>query len=237
MKPTRIAVALLFATACASTSEPDLPPSVMQNAATDPRVSEMQTQLTELLERIDVLNHRIAQLEESEAAAEAPAVAAAQPAQSPSPRLAPSAPAVAAVPAPQGRQAPQRAVVGAQLADEYRQAVSLFGRGRYADARRGFESVFEADPSGDLADNALFWIGETYFAVKDYTNAIRNYMRVVNDYSTQNKAPDALFKTAMVQVRTGDLALAQRTFQQVIDRYPYSSTASSAKAELERIRF
>ena len=237
MKRLCIAVALLFAAACASTSEPDLPPTVMQNPAADPRVSELQTQLTELLERIDVLNHRIAQLEESGAASGSPAVAAVQPAQSPAPR--PSAPAapVSAAPSTQPSQTPQRAVVGAQIAEEYRQAIILFGRGRHAEARRAFEAVFEADPSGDLADNALFWIGETYFATKDYTNAVRNYMRVVNDYSTQNKAPDALLKTAMVQVRTGDLALAKRTLQQVIDRYPYSSTASTAKSELERIKF
>ena len=132
---------------------------------------------------------------------------------------------------------PQRAVVGAQIAEEYRQAIILFGRGRHAEARRAFEAVFEADPSGDLADNALFWIGETYFATKDYTNAVRNYMRVVNDYSTQNKAPDALYKLALAQVKTGDLALARQTLQEVITRYPYSAPASAAKAELNRIKY
>lgn len=237
MKKLCIAVALLFAAACASTSEPDLPPTVMQNAAADPRVTELQTQLTELLERIDVLNHRIAQLEETGAASAAPAVTAAHPVQSPTTRSAAAAPPVRAGVATQPQQTPQRAVVSAQIAEEYRQAIIMFGRGRHADARKAFEAVFDADPSGDLADNALFWIGETYFATKDYTNAVRNYMRVVNDYSTQNKAPDALFKTAVVQERTGDLALARRTLQQVIDRYPYSSTASTAKSELERIKF
>ena len=59
----------------------------------------------------------------------------------------------------------------------------------------------------------------------------------MNDYATENKAPDALFKIAMAQERTGDLALARRTLQQVIERFPYSSPASSAKAELERIKF
>ena len=236
MKNLSIAVALLLAAGCASTAEPDLPPTVMQSPATDPRVSELQTQLTELLERIDVLNHRIAQLEESGAATAAP-VAAVRPARASAPRPAAPATAVSEDASPQPAQTPQRAVVGAQIAEEYRQAITMFGRGRHADARRAFEAVFEADPSGDLADNALFWIGETYFAAKDYTNAVRSYMRVVNDYPAQNKAPDALFKTAMVQVRTGDLALARKTLQQVIERYPYSSTASTAKAELERIKF
>ena len=82
-----------------------------------------------------------------------------------------------------------------------------------------FQAVFDSDPAGDLADNALFWIGETYFAAGDYTNAVRYYTRVVNEFSDQNKAPDAMFKIALAQARTGDLALARRTLQQVIERY------------------
>jgi tol-pal system protein YbgF len=208
--------------------------TVPQTAAPDPRVGELQTQLTELLERIDVLNQRIAQLEEIRMEATPkpqPAAPRRQP-QTAEPAAAAPAPVIEAVPA-----APQAALVGAQIAESYRQAIMLFGRGKTIEARRAFEGVYESDSSGDLADNALFWIGETYFAAKDYTNAVRYYQRVVSDYSTENKAPDALFKIAMAQERTGDLALARRTLQQVIDRFPYSSPASSAKAELQRIRY
>ena len=226
-----LCLAALLAVSCASTQDdgPDLPPPVAAPAP-DPRIGELQTQLTELLERIDVLNSRIAQLEEG-----APADAGRASARPPAPeeRRAEARPASAPASAVQ----PQRALASAQLAESYRQAIILFGRGRHADARRAFEAVYEADTGSDLADNALFWIGETYFAAQDYTNAVRYYMRVVNDYASQNKAPDALFKTAVAQARTGDLALARRTLQQVIDRYPYSSSASSAKAELERIKF
>jgi tol-pal system protein YbgF len=254
MKKLLCAAALLV-TACASTQDDNEVPSLVPRApqpmpaaaapstASDAQISELQTQLTELLERIDVLNQRIAQLEEGSTAAASFSPAAA-PAPSPA-RPAVVTPAAAAEEVrgteqrPTAVQAaqPQRAVASAQIAESYRQAIILFGRGRHAEARRAFEGVYEADSSGDLADNALFWIGETYFAAQDYNNAVRYYMRVVNDYASQNKAPDALFKTAMVQARTGDLALARRTLQQVIDRYPYSSSASSAKAELERIRF
>ena len=243
MKKLCVAAAL-FAAACASSpaDEPETM-TVPQTAAPDPRVGEMQTQLTELLERIDVLNQRIAQLEEtrvvevpSRRADEQPDDSTTRRLVDPAARTAPSTPA--RQPQQQSQPQPQQtALVGAQLADNYRQAITLFGRGRYAEARRGFEGVYDADNSGDLADNALFWIGETYFAAKDYTNAVRYYQRVVSDYASENKAPDALFKIAMAQERTGDLALARRTLQQVIDRFPYSSTASSAKAELARIRF
>jgi tol-pal system protein YbgF len=221
-------VVLLLSFGCTSTGDAPEPVTVPQ-AAPDPRIGELQTAMTELLERLDVMNSRLARLEESGAAASMPAGHAVveTPAATEMAAASPEAPA----------QPVQRALVGAKLAEDYRQAIMLFGRGRHADARRAFQQVFDSEPTGDLADNALFWIGETYYAAGDYTNAVRHYARVVNEFSDQNKAPDALFKTALAQARTGDLALARRTLQQVIDKYPYSSTASSAKAELQRIRF
>jgi tol-pal system protein YbgF len=234
MKNPIVLAAVLLSMGCASTGD-DAPEPVTapQAAAPDPRIGELQTAMTELLDRLDVMNSRLGRLEEAGASSGAtgsqPVVAApaAAPAEEPRPMAAPSA-----APQPQ-----QRALVGARLAEDYREAIMLFGRGRHADARRAFQNVFESDAAGDLADNALFWIGETYFAAGDYTNAVRHYTRVVNEYSDQNKAPDAMFKIALVQERTGDLALARRTLQQVIEKYPYSSTASTAKAELARIRF
>lgn len=226
MKRICIFAVIALSAACAAAPEPE--PVTVPQPAPDPRIGEMQTQLTELLERIDVLNERLSRVEQT---AVAPAAAS-------SPSVAAPATEPAAAPAPVASAlAPQAAVVGARLAEDYRQAIMLYGKGRHADARAAFDAVFRADPSGDLADNALFWIGETYFAAGDYTNAVRFYNRVVTEFADQNKAPDALFKTALAQERTGDLALARRTLQQVIQRYPYSTPASSAKAELQRIKF
>ena len=249
MKKLAVLLVALLTVACTTTVDDDLEPLSVPQPAADPAlaesVSSMQTQLTELLERLDVINSRLANRVWGAGAAPpapppapAPAPAQTQTATAPSPTMPrrvrpPAEPATPNQPAAE----PQRALASAALADDYREAIMLFGRGKHADARRAFEAVFEADSGGDLADNALFWIGETYFAANDYTNAVRYYTRVVNEYSEQNKAPDALFKTALAQARTGDLALARRTLQQVIERYPYSSTASSAKAELQRIKY
>jgi tol-pal system protein YbgF len=256
MKKPAVLAVLMLSAACSSTMDDDMPepvstPQVVTDPALTANVTAMQMQLTELLERLDVMNSRLAQVESGAVATTAAAAPATTQQQAAAPtqqqqtqgtmqaaqraeRVEPAAPVVS-TPAPE--EQPQRAVIGAQLAEDYRQAIMLFGRGRHQEARRGFEAVFAADSSGDLADNALFWIGETYFAAGDLNNAVRYYTRVVNEFSDQNKAPDALFKTAMAQAKTGDLALARRTLQQVIERYPYSSTASSAKAELQRIKF
>jgi tol-pal system protein YbgF len=214
-----VVAAAIFAAACAST-QPDTAAPPPPQAAPDPRIGELQTAMTELLERIDVLNDRIAKLEEApQSAPEARTTSA-------------PAPAPASV-----RSEPQRALVSAQLADNYRKAIMAYGRGSYAEARQAFQSVYDAEPNGDLADNALFWIGETYYASRDYNNAMRFYGRVTSDYADQNKAPDALYKTALAQEKTGDLALARKTLQQVVDRYPYSTSASMAKQEMQRIKY
>ncbi len=242
MRKLAVAAVVMFSIGCTSAGDGPEPVTVPQ-AAPDPRIGDLQTALTELLERLDVMNSRLARLEEGGVAVSAPAVQASAPVRETvreTPRETPretvdEAPATEmAAPA---EPPVQRALIGAKLAEDYRQAIMLFGRGRHGDARNAFQQVFESDPTGDLADNALFWIGETYYAAGDFTNAVRHYSRVVNEFSDQNKAPDALFKIALAQARTGDLALARRTLQQVIEKYPYSSTASSAKAELQRIRF
>lgn len=238
MKNAAALLLLLFAFGCATADAPEPLPARLPEP--DPRIGEMQTQMTELLERIDVLNQRLARVEEG-AVPEPPAARVLREEPVRVERVEPPV-RVAEQPVPPrttsaAGQPTQRALVGAALADRYREAIILVGRGRHADAREIFEQVFAGDSSGDLADNALFWIGETYFSAGDFTNAVRFYQRVVNEYPEENKAPDALFKTALAQAKTGDLALARRTLEQVIERYPYSSTASSAKAELQRIRY
>ena len=235
MKIAAPALAFLLV-ACATSKDAERPPSLVPppdpNAVSappsDPRFEELQTSMTELLERLDVLNARIAKLEAGSVAAAAPADApttTAEAAVTTQPR---------AQSAPRTTPAPLRA---AAIADDYRNALMLFGKSRYADARAAFQKVFDADPSGDLADNALFWMGETYFAVGDYATAMKYYDRVTKEYAETNKAPDAMFKSGLAFEKSGDLAMARRAFDECIRRYPYSTAASSARLELKRIKY
>jgi tol-pal system protein YbgF len=128
-------------------------------------------------------------------------------------------------------------LVGAAIAESYRNALTLYGSGRVTEAREAFQRAFDADPGGELADNALFWLGETYFSAGAFVDAMRYYRRVTDQYGDQNKAPDAMYKLAIAYEKTGDLALAKKTLQEVIARYPYSAPAASARQELERIQY
>jgi tol-pal system protein YbgF len=236
-------VALLLAAGCMTGRKDadDLPPVPIPQAekealnptpsASEAHMAEVQTQLTELLERLDVLNARIAKLE-SGGQALMPVPPSPAPTPVPMPTPAP-AQGQARVPVLHGDTSTKLA----DLADAYRNALMLFGKGKHAESRAAFQHVFDADPNGELADNALYWIGETYFAAGDYSSAMRYYDRVTKEYADQNKAPDAMLKMGLTFVKTGDLAMARRTFEEVIKKYPYSTPAASAKYELKRIKY
>src|SRR4051812_2443605 len=191
--------ALLLAAACSSGGGASSVPAAAPSSSDAQQLAELRTSMTELLERLDVLNDRINRLEQG---ADQSAERRVQSAVVPAPV---SPPVVASAVAP----APSTAVVGAQIANAYRDAIVLFGQNRMADARAAFQKVFDSDPRGDLADNALFWIGETYFSGAHYTDAMRYYERVAKEYSDQNKAPDALYKLALSYEKTSDLQLAK----------------------------
>jgi len=234
-KQLSAALVFVLAMACASSQpknevEDIVPPAQTiaqaQSADTEARLNALQTSLTELLDRLDVMSSRLAKLE----------AGVSDGGQAPTP--VPQAPAP--TPARTG-EAPvlhgTSPLAGARLADTYRNALMLFGRGKMDDARKTFQQVFDQDPSGDLADNALFWIGETYYTANNYSEAMKYYKRVTVEFSESNKAPDALFKIALSFEKTSDLGMAKQTLDEVIRRYPYSSAAASAKQELKRIRY
>lgn len=217
---------LLILTGCASGDQAVTAPNA--GPPSDARVAEIQVTLTELLERIDVLNARMARLEAgAEAALDASSSAA----------TASPTPAVRSTETRRQPAATRPLPAGAQIAESYRAALVLYGKGRNDESRNAFQQVFDADPSGELADNALFWIGETHYTAGDYVNAVRFYRRVVTEYPDQNKAPDALFKIALAHEKTGDLVLARSSFQELVEKYPYSPNAASAKLELKRIKY
>jgi tol-pal system protein YbgF len=223
-----------MAAACASqkadNDAPNLvpPPSPTEAStqALQQQIASLQTSMTELLDRLDVLNARIAKVE---AAQQQPAPSGGQ-AMLPAP--APSSPAHPTV---SSRQ--PAAVAAADLEDRYRQGIMLIGQNKLTEAREQFQHVFDAEPTGHLADNALFWIGETYYQAGQYADAIRYYQKVVNEYPDENKAPDAMLKLALAYVKTSDLQMARRTLEECIRKYPYSAPAATAKVELQRIKY
>jgi len=122
------------------------------------------------------------------------------------------------------------------MGEIYKDAYETFQRGDMEAARRKFEAFLKQYPNTDLSDNAQFWIGETYYARKDYEKAVLEYEKVIAKYPEGDKVPAALLKQGLSFLELGDKANARNLLRRVTDRYPQTEQADIARKRLETIK-
>ncbi|MBI5234212.1 MAG: tol-pal system protein YbgF [Deltaproteobacteria bacterium] len=116
----------------------------------------------------------------------------------------------------------------------YNEGQELFMSWKYAEARRLFEKFVQTNPEHTLADNALYWIGETYYSEKSFEKAVETFETLIKIYPNGNKAPDALLKAGYSYRELKQMDMAKETFSLILQYYPNTEAAKKAKAELER---
>ena len=122
------------------------------------------------------------------------------------------------------------------MGEIYRDAYETYQKGDLEGARRKFEVFLRQYPNTDLSDNAQFWVGETYFVKKDYEKAILEYEKVIVKYPEGDKVPAALLKQGLAFHELGDRANARNLLRRVIDRYPQSEQAETARKRLDLMK-
>ncbi len=115
----------------------------------------------------------------------------------------------------------------------YLKAKQTFDAGDYAGARAAFQDFLKRFPKAKNADNAQFWIGETYYREKWYEKAILEYQKVIEKYPKGNKVPASLLKQGLAFYNIGDKANARLILNELIAKYPHSREAKIAKKKLK----
>lgn len=114
----------------------------------------------------------------------------------------------------------------------YDQAYKDLTRGNYSLAILGFRDFLRRSPASDLADNAQYWVGECFYAQRDYNPAVVEFLKVPEAYPRGDKVPAALLKTGYSFLQLEDRASARRYLNQVVEQYPNSEEAVSARNKL-----
>ncbi|WP_028916428.1 tol-pal system protein YbgF [Pseudoxanthomonas sp. J35] len=127
----------------------------------------------------------------------------------------------------------------AQFGDEraaYNTAFEALKAARYDESAQLFQAFLEAFPAGIYAANALYWLGESYYATGNYRLAEEQFQALVGRYPTHDKAAGALLKAGLSQFGDRRVAEAESTLQQVISRYPGTDAARIAGDRLHSIQ-
>lgn len=118
---------------------------------------------------------------------------------------------------------------------QYTKALKLYEKGDYPGTRKEFEKFLKEFPTSNLADNAQFWIGDSYYAQQRYKEAINAYQLVQDNYPNGNKVPAAILQQANAWSKMGDNTAARILYQRVTERYPNTPEAASAANKLKQI--
>ena len=118
-------------------------------------------------------------------------------------------------------------------ASEYRADVELVKTARYDEAIAALRAFIAKYPRHDYADNAQYWIGEAFYARKDYARALTEFRAVIEVYPRGNKVPDALLKVGYCYLVMGQGEKARAVLDQVVSLYPKSEPAALAAKRLE----
>ena len=81
----------------------------------------------------------------------------------------------------------------------YRTALDDYRERRYKAALERFGDVLSAAPSGNLADNSQYWMGECYYGLDEYRAALAEFTKVFA-YSETEKDDDAQVMIARCQI-------------------------------------
>jgi tol-pal system protein YbgF len=181
----------------------------------------------------DELNLQVADHEKRLAQLEAGGGVAAPAPQSPAapkvaePATTKPAPAVAATAStPSGESAPEL----------YDRALKVIRENQdFAAGRELMQTFLKRYPDHDLAVNAAYWVGETYYAEKNYEQAILQFEEIIQKYGDHPKVASAMLKQALAFESTGDKATAKLLLQRVIERFPLSDEAGKAKQKLQAL--
>jgi tol-pal system protein YbgF len=113
---------------------------------------------------------------------------------------------------------------------EYANALATFRAREHGQAVLDLLDFIAKYPKHSLAGNAQYWIGEAYWAQRDYRQALVEFEKVFEHGPA--KSPDALVKIGLCHVRLQDLPRAQQAWQRAVREYPRSEAATTAQSLL-----
>jgi tol-pal system protein YbgF len=132
-------------------------------------------------------------------------------------------------------QKPVKQAVSKDKVSLYEEAYDAFKDKKYKGAREKFETFMKEFPQDELADNAQFWIAETYYGEKDFEAAILAYETVLKKYPKSEKAVGALLKQGFSFIELGDKKTGKTILDKVMELYPASREAELAKKKIDEI--
>lgn len=119
----------------------------------------------------------------------------------------------------------------------YNSAIEQLRSRDFASAEVSFKQFLQQYPNHDLAANAQYWLGESYYGRNDFRSAALAFGEGYQKYPTSPKAPDFMLKLGLSLAGLGQKDNACVTYAKLISDVKNAppGTISRAKAEQQKL--
>ena len=131
-----------------------------------------------------------------------------------------------------------REITASPLAEKesYDQAFQSLKESKYADAAQQFQLFLGQYPGSEYADNAQYWLGESYYVTRNYEIALEAFQALLTKYPDSPKVSDGLLKIGYTHYELKQWDLARAALEQVEQQYPGTTLARLAGSRLRSMK-
>ncbi len=138
--------------------------------------------------------------------------------------------AQATTPPPQPAPAP---VVEEKDVKAFAEAEELSKSVKHKEAFAAYDAFLKEYPNSKLVPDALYGLGYSQFALKNYKSAIATQQKVIDQHPQSAKVPDAMYNQANCQIQLGQVSNAKKTLKELVSKYPDAPVTSNAQKRLK----
>ena len=114
-------------------------------------------------------------------------------------------------------------------------ANGLSKEAKHKDAFAAYDKFLKDYPNSTLAAEAIYGLGYSQFALKNYKSAIVTQQKVLDLHADSPKVPDAMFNMANSQIQLSLLPNAKKTLRELIAKFPNSEVIPAAQKRLKAL--
>jgi len=127
-------------------------------------------------------------------------------------------------------------VVQAGERSAYEEALNAFQNNQVKKADSDLTAFIRKYPSSPYLPLALFWSGNTKYALKDYNGSINQLQTLITRFPGHQRVPAAMLTLGNANLESGKKAVAKKVLSDLTAKYPDSEAAKEAKSIVANIK-
>ena len=115
-------------------------------------------------------------------------------------------------------------------------AMELLRKAEFGPAAAAYNGFLQRYPASGYRPSVLYWLGNAQYASRAYKESVESHRRLVTEFPTHMRTPEALLAMANSQIELKDPKASRRTLEDLVKAHPNSEAAAAGRERLARLR-